>query len=383
MKRPALWIVLAAVSVMAAWVGIQYFPRAFSIVALNITMDRRACPCRGARRDGAREVRTSRLQTGSLFTGDDEAQTFVELEGGGKEAFTRMLRDQLYAAYTWRVRHFKEGETNETTIRFTPDGKPYGFVEQVREDAPGAALDGPAARAIAAGRGDAVECRSSPVRRGRAGPGAPSIRPGRPHLHLRTHIRNLEGGSYRLRLVVAGDRLTEVTHYIKIPESFTRRYASMRSANEAIGVGSVVAMALLYVFGGIGVGLFFMMRRRMCCGARRRSGASPSGSFKLSQPSTSSPSLWMTYDTAIPRSTFIAQQLTTMAAGFVGFSTFFALSFMAAETLTRRAFGLHPQLWRSWSAAEPAHRPRSSDARSADICSSACSSHTTSCSTSS
>ena len=52
-----------------------------------------------------------------------------------------------------------------------------------------------------------------------------------------------------------------------------------------------------------------------------------------------------------------------MAAGFVGFSTFFALSFMAAETLTRRAFGRHPQLWRSWSrGGAGASRPRSSDA---------------------
>ena len=49
-----------------------------------------------------------------------------------------MLREGLYAAYTWRVRHFKEGETNETTIRFTPDGRPYGFVERLKEDAPGA-----------------------------------------------------------------------------------------------------------------------------------------------------------------------------------------------------------------------------------------------------
>src|SRR4030095_12816845 len=31
-----------------------------------------------------------------------------------------------------------------------------------------------------------------------------------------------------------------------------------------------------------------------------------------------------------------------------GFSVFFALSFMAAETLTRRAFGNHPQFWRVW-----------------------------------
>ena len=33
---------------------------------------------------------------------------------------------------------------------------------------------------------------------------------------------------------------------------------------------------------------------------------------------------------------------------FAGFSIFFGLSFMAAETLTRRAFGSHPQFWRVW-----------------------------------
>ena len=60
-----------------------------------------------------------------------------------------MLRDGLYAAYTWRVRQFKEGETNETTISFTPDGRPYGFVERLKEDAPGPALDAGAARRIA------------------------------------------------------------------------------------------------------------------------------------------------------------------------------------------------------------------------------------------
>ena len=62
--------------------------------------------------------------------------------------------------------------------------------------------------------------------------------------------------------MVSGDRLTEVTHFVQIPEAFTRRYSSMRSANEAIGVGSVVGLVLLYVVGGIGIGLFFMLRQR-------------------------------------------------------------------------------------------------------------------------
>ena len=59
--------------------------------------------------------------------------------------------------------------------------------------------------------------------------------------HTFTYERASESlgeGRYRLRLVVSGDRLTEVTHFIKIPEAFTRRYASMRSANEIIGIGS-------------------------------------------------------------------------------------------------------------------------------------------------
>ena len=62
---------------------------------------------------------------------------------------------------------------------------------------------------------------------------------------------------------------------------------------------------------------------------------------------------WMAYDTALPRSTFLAQQAAFVIASLIGFSAFFALSFMAAETLTRRAFGDHPQLWRAWSRRSP------------------------------
>jgi hypothetical protein len=61
------------------------------------------------------------------------------------------------------------------------------------------------------------------------------------------------------------------------------------------------------------------------------------------------PLLWMSYDTAVPRTTFFAQQCATIGVTFLGFSVFFALSFMAAETLTRAAFGDHPQFWRVWS----------------------------------
>ena len=149
MKRPLFWILLGFVAIGATYAGVRYFPQAFSIVALDITMDRDRALA-GARAIMERDRRgPADSRQAASFGGDEEAQTFVELEGGGKDVFTRMLRDGLYSAYTWRVRHFKEGETNETTIRFTPDGRAYGFVERLKDDAPGAALEAAAARKIA------------------------------------------------------------------------------------------------------------------------------------------------------------------------------------------------------------------------------------------
>ena len=350
MRRPAFWIALALLSAASTLIGIRFFPQAFSILALDIAMDR------GRALDEARAIALrDRLgppdfQQAASFAGDDEAQTFVELEGGGKDAFTRMLRDQLYAAYTWRVRHFKDGDPNETTIRFTPEGRPYGFRETLKEDAPGAALDASAARAVAErdaeAKWNAGLARFTLVEQGQ------ERRPSGRVDHTFTYERSdatLNEGRSRLTLVVSGDRLTAVDHFVKIPEAFTRRYASMRSANELIGIGATAGLALLYVIGGIGVGLFFMMRKRWVLWRAAAIWGLVVGGLQTLASINEFPLLWMTYDTAVPRTTFIAQQLALVLAGFVGFSVFFALSFAAAETLSRRAFPHHPQLWRAWS----------------------------------
>ena len=350
MKRPAFWILLAVVSVAATVVGVRYFADAFPIVALDISMNRaQALDSAQAimMRDGHGPAG---YRQAASFGGDEQAQTFIELEGGGKEVFTRMLRDGLYSAYTWRVRQFKEGEANQTTIRFTPDGRPYGFVEQMKEDAPGPALAAGEARKIAeqgaASKWGVDFAPFAAVEQGQ------ERRLGGRVDHTFTYERPspaLNEGRYRLRLVVSGDRLTEVTHFIQIPEAFSRRYARMRSANEAIGIGAIVALALLYVIGGIGIGLFVMLRRGWVLWRHAAFWGGAVGLLQVFAAINEFPLVWMNYDTAIPRATFIAQQAATLAATAIGGSVFFGLSFMAAETLTRRAFGDHPQLWRAWS----------------------------------
>ena len=351
LKRPAFWILFVLLSIGAAVVGVRYFPRAFSIVALNITMDRGHALERARAIVAQEHLGPAGYRQAASFALDEETQTFVELEGGGKEAFTRMLRDGLYAAYTWRVRQFREGETNETTIRFTPDGTPYGFVERLPEDAPGAALDAAAARRIAeATARTRWQVDLAPFALVEQ---AQERRPGNRVDHTFTYERGtptLNEGRYRLRLVVSGDRLTAIEHFVKIPEAFSRRYENMRSANEAIGIGSVVGMALLYVFGGIGAGLFFMLRRRYVLWRQPLAWGVLVALLQALAAINEWPLVWMSYDTAVPRATFFAQQAAVIGVTFVGFSLFFGLSFMAAETLTRAAFGRHPQLWRVWSA---------------------------------
>ena len=78
MKRPAFWILLGVVSLAAAFIGARYFPQAFSIVALDITMDRDR-----ALADARTIMTRDRLgppdyRQAASFTQDEAAQTFVE-----------------------------------------------------------------------------------------------------------------------------------------------------------------------------------------------------------------------------------------------------------------------------------------------------------------
>src|SRR5207253_9577271 len=57
----------------------------------------------------------------------------------------------------------------------------------------------------------------------------------------------------------------------------------------------------------------------------------------------------MGYDTAVPASGFAIRQILAAVAVFGGFAVLLTVSFMAAETLSRRAFPHHVQLWKVWS----------------------------------
>ncbi|MFQ5739756.1 MAG: CPBP family intramembrane glutamic endopeptidase, partial [Acidobacteriota bacterium] len=347
LRRPLFWSLFALLALVCTVFAIQYFPRAFPLVNLDIRMDR------GGALQEARLL-AEKLQLGppefeqaASFGLDGEVQNFVELEGGGKEAFNRLLGQELYSPYTWRVRHYREKETDESLLLFTPAGRPYGFVEKIPEDEPGAALPSDQARTIA----EAAALREWKIDVGSYDRVEDSrqVRPGGrvDHTFVYEHPRrDIGGGRYRLRLTVSGDKPTEVTRFIKIPEGFQRRYQEMRSANQTIGTAASLAMAVLYILGGCVIGLFLLLRKGWVLW---RQAVVLGVSLSLLQALAAInewPLAWMDYDTALSIRGFVLQQTTSVLVRFGGLAILLSLSFMAAESLTRRAFPGQIQFWK-------------------------------------
>ena len=174
-----------------------------------------------------------------------------------------MLQGERYSPYWWETRLFKPRETAEARIRFRPDGTPDGFARVVPESEPGPALDASAARAIAEQRARedwAIDFASyklleqSQVQR-------PNGRVDHQFVYERLQ-ETLGDGRYRLRLSVAGDQFNGLIRFVYVPEAFARRFAEMRSANNAIARVAGLAAGLLYGIGGCILGVLWLLRHR-------------------------------------------------------------------------------------------------------------------------
>jgi hypothetical protein len=350
-RKPWFWIAFVVVAALCVVYSVAYFSKAFPLVTVDLSMDRQAAL------ESARELVEENgwgpegYRQAASFGVDYQVQSFVELEGGGKEAFGRMLTEGLFYPYTWRVRNFKEYETTETLVGFTPAGEPYGFVERLPEDQPGAVLASEEARSIAEAAATAswgvdlsqfelVEI-SQEVR--------PSDRVDHTFVYERPSPTVGEEGRYRLRLVVSGDRFTELSHFVRVPESFQRRYEEMRSANNGIAAGATIGSAILFLFVGCGVGLFLLLRERWVLWKQPVKWALFIGFFTGLVVVNHLPLAWMGYDTAVSATNFTLQRLLIASIQFLGMGLVMAVSFMAAESLSRRAFPHHIQLWKIWS----------------------------------
>ncbi|HEX2571913.1 MAG TPA: CPBP family intramembrane glutamic endopeptidase [Polyangia bacterium] len=348
-RKPWFWVLFALLSAAAAVAAWHLFPLGTPLVALDIRMDRRAALARAEDLVRAHGLGPpGPAQWAATFAVDSEAQRFIELEAGGRPAFLRLMTEGMYAPYRWAVRRFREGDVHETWIRFTPAGQPYGFTEVLAEQDPGPALAVEAARGVAesAARRPPWNLDLSPFTPVSA---ARTERPGGRVDHRFVYERrgvDLGAGRLRLDLEVSGDRLTELRHYVEVPEAFTRRYAAMRSANDAVAAGGLVAVILFYVVLGCGLGVFFLLRQNRVLWRPALFLALVIAALSLAAELNRWPLFWIDYDTALSREDFLEQRLAPLILAALGDGLLVFLGLLGAENLSRRAFPRHPQLWR-------------------------------------
>jgi len=103
---------------------------------------------------------------------------------------------------------------------------------------------------------------------------------------------------YRLRLVVNGDRFTELTHFVKIPEAFERRFSEMRSKNTLVAGVSSGVVFVLYGGGAI-LGLFLLLRKRWVVWKPALYIGGAIAALMAAAFLSQWPLAWMQYDTAV------------------------------------------------------------------------------------
>lgn len=348
-KKPLFWIAFVVVFIVSIIFTFKYFSQAFPLITLDLQMDREAALQSAQKLAQTYRWGPENFRQASSFRLDRRVQNYVELELGGSEAFRQMLEEGFYQPYTWQIRHYREGETNETLIRFTPEGTFYGFREKLPESEPGADLPADSARKIAevlAAQNWGIDL--SEYQKVEA---SKEVRPGGRVDHTFVYERQdaqIGDGKYRLQLVVGGDRLTELTHFVKIPEAFSRKYEEMRSANSAISLGALIAMALLFFVGGCIIGVFFLFRQGWVLWKKPLFWGIFIALLQVLAGINQLPLAWMNYDTALSAEGFLLQQLVQLIGSFIFLAILLTLSFIGAETLSRRAFPHHIQQWKLW-----------------------------------
>lgn len=356
-RSPLLWTSATILSGLLYFFAFHFFPQTFPLINLSITMDLEQALDKADELALQYNFLPNDYQSAAMFNTDNTVKTFVELEARGKDAFVSMMNEQLYMPYTWRVRHFKEHEKNETTIIFTPDGTPYGFIETLSENIPGAQLTENDARIIAEDNAvthwnidfthyKLVEASQKRETSGRLDHTFTYERTDNKISPPAEALANAGNqGLYRLKIVISGDKMTELTHFVKVPEAFNRRYAEMRSANNIITWIALLIAGLLYIFGCCGYGLFYLIKHHWNIIKQPFLWALFLSLLTVLVSINQLPFLWMQYSTAFSSNGFLMQIFLRLFIIFLAYTAFLTLVITTAEGLTRRAFGHHPQLW--------------------------------------
>ena len=252
-RKTIFWVLFTLTSILSLLYFINNYNKAFPSLSLDVKMNREMALEAAKELSQKYNWKPENGNSAITFYSERETQTFIEREGGsdfaeGLEIFKSLFQDSLYFPYGWKVRYFEEKNPNEVMVKFTPAGDPYGFYQKIGEDEMGDSLSRDSAFVIATQHLkrdwdvdlDKFELIDESQKM------QPIGRIDHSFVYERIGFRLGDEGALRLKLSVNGGKLTEVSHYVHVPEGFKRRFGEIRSFNDTIAFSANMFIFLLY-----------------------------------------------------------------------------------------------------------------------------------------
>lgn len=348
-RKPFFWIVFCILSLLAAIYTIKNLPTAMSLLQVDISMSRSGSLSAADSLHALLGIELDGYRQATMFTSESSFQNYIELKAGGKDAFSEILQTDDFKPYYWYVRHFREEETREFRAYFTPAGEFYGFEEKVPENEEGASLE--RAEALAIADSSAQFRWGLDLSKYTLIESAQEERPNGRIDHTFTYEMNEEELSvdigeadYRLRLTVSGDRFTALRYFVRVPDSFNRKFMEMYSFNITLTFVAMGLLALLYG-SALVCWLVTYIKRKYLIFKPALKWVIAVGVIGLVSSLSYFSFYWFSYDTSTSANSFIFQRVLIEVMGAVFMGAVLLLLFMVAEGVTRQALPKQVRFW--------------------------------------
>jgi membrane protease YdiL (CAAX protease family) len=237
-----------ALCVVALIVGIFFFHRAFPEASIDFRVNRDTSLPVAERFLASRHLSLGEYRHASAFRYDDDAKVFLERELGLGRANV-LVRKEI-KLWRWSHRWFKPTQKEELRADISTGGELAFFDHIIPEEAPGANLPEPEARAQAVSFLEQVIRR--PIDTLEFVESQSQKRPHRTDHVFTWKVRGLalldeHDASYRISVTVHGDRVDGYSEYLKVPEKWQRDYARLRSLNTSASTVDALFFLLLGV----------------------------------------------------------------------------------------------------------------------------------------
>lgn len=241
------WLLIAvcvAVAAVSIFIVGNWFGAAFPEATIEFRYDRASSQQVAARVLAGQRIDAGGMKHTATFDADDEARIFLERSLGLAKTNAMLRRDvRLWA---WSHRWFRPLQEEEFGVDVAPTGEIIGFSDRIPEDRALPSPDLSAARAMAEaflGRVDANLADLQLV--------AQSERrlPHRMQRIFTWDSRTIHpaGAPYRTIVTVDGDRVSNFSRRVKVPEEWRRGYRELRSKNILAGNVDTVFLAITMV----------------------------------------------------------------------------------------------------------------------------------------